>query len=211
MLGCSFSRLQILWLWLQSKILGTRSSQSNISLQPFPSNSHPTSIALVVLNTSLLFSSYCAVHPISLEPISESLRIAILMAKLFPEGIYPGQESVLSLRCQIERNKCQCRCWNLSPCKLTLSLCILSTLFRAFQHLLCHVDWRMAVHLLTMPLQRHALRVFIFHQLCWVEQMDPQGLWQEPFPSVSACSCKPQWSNNILSRTAKSFFQFSIE
>lgn len=89
------------------------------------------------------------------------------MAKLFPEGVYPGQESVLSLRCQIERNKCQCR--NLSPCKLTLSLCILGTLFRAFQHHLCHVDWRMAVHLLTMPLQRHALRVFIFHQLCWVE------------------------------------------
>jgi len=60
------------------------------------------------------------------------------------------QTLVLSLRCQKPRNKCQCQCPILL---LPSSLCHSASWAHCSGHssiTLCHVDWRMAVHLLTM-------------------------------------------------------------
>ena len=71
------------------------------------------------------------------------------MAELL-EGVHPGQESVLSLQCPRRRNKCQCQCPILL---LASSLCHSASWAHCSGRssiTLCHVDRRMAVHLLTM-------------------------------------------------------------
>ena len=94
--------------------------------------------------------------------ITQRLTIVYNLWPNFQKASTPGK-SVLSLRCQKPRNKCQCQCPILL---LPSSLCHSASWAHCSGHssiTLCHVDWRIAVHLLTMSNVAAAATKF-----CWL-------------------------------------------